>query len=601
MKKPSNISRRSFLKGAAASALGVAAFGVMGSDQAAAEQTAPESVQKIDYEVINSDMIIVGAGLGAISAAFELVSKGKRVTIIDKGPYGFSGGAGFNWDLISTWCTDLEAYKSEVFLSYQVNQETYKKAGEIMAAEKNMELEWLNWGQTFPDRKEDGSLNYYVDMPINKGMGSTFPRYSMDQLAKSPLVTIYDRTMVTDLVINDGRCVGVAGLYLPTGDYRVFRAPATIIATGPATWLYGWTGTTAYSIGSADNTGDVDMAAYRRGASIGESEYATYDFATTYPKGLGYGWNTMLNPDANEYPAFADKDGNQMLNENTIDVVRASYDRNYFNKELAKMMVAGAMTEEGGLIANLEGVHLRRIMEMNLPVFEKFGVDPLSEKMPIHDEIYERGGTAVVDSNLMSTDFPGLFHVRGATVTGSNGGSCCTLLNRFGFYAARCAIDYVNSAAAPESIDLSVAETEFARLNELRTRKVEGGLRPHIIRHRIQEACGTCMGIVRQKDKLEAAFAELQRIRDEDIPKMIVSSDTKTFNTEWKEAIENYNLLDAALLAVEATLLRKESRGAYLYVDYPEMDNENFNCMLAAKKVDGKAVFTKVELPTVEW
>ena len=353
----------------------------MGKNEAAAEQ-ASAPVQKIDYEVINSDMIIVGAGLGAISAAFELVKKGQRVTIIDKGPYGFSGGAGFNWDLISTWYTDLEAYKTEVFLSYQVNQETYKNAGEIMAAEKDMELEWLNWGQTFPDRKEDGCLSYYVDMPINKGMGSVFPRYSMDELAKSPLVTIYDRTMVTDLVINDGRC---------------------------------------------------------------------------------------------------------------------------------------------------------------------------------------------------------------------------TLLNRFGFYAARCAMDYVKNAAAPESIDLSVAEEEFSRLHELRTRKIEGGLRPHIIRHRIQEACGTCMGIVREKAKLEAAFVELQRIRDEDIPKMIVSSDTKTFNTEWKEAIENYNLLDAALLAVEATLLRKESRGAYLYVDYPEMDNENFNCMLAAKKVDGKAVFTKVELPTVEW
>lgn len=600
MKKPSNISRRSFLKGAAASALGVAAFGVMGHNEAAAEQ-ASAPVQKIDYEVINSDMIIVGAGLGALSAAFELVKKGQRVTIIDKGPYGFSGGAGFNWDLISTWCTDLEAYKSEVFLTYQVNQETYKKAGEIMAAEKNMELEWLNWGQTFPDRKEDGSLKYYVDMPINKGVGGVFPRYSMDELAKSPLVTIYDRTMVTDLVINDGRCVGVAGLYLPTGDYRVFRAPATIISTGPTNWIYGWTGVTSFTNHSCDNTGDVDMAAYRRGASIGESEYATYDFATTYPKGLGYGWNTMLNPDANEYQAFGDKDGNQMLTPETIDIVRASYDRNYFNKELAKMMVAGAMTEDGGLIANLEGVHLRRIMEMNLPVFEKFGVDPFTEKMSIHDEIYERGGTPVVDSNMMSTDFPGLFHVRGASVTGSNGGSCCVLLNKFGFYTARCAMDYVKNAAAPESIDLSVAETEFSRLEELRTRKIEGGIRPHVIRHRIQDACGTCMGIVREQAKLEAAFAELQRIRDEDIPKMIVSSDTKTFNTEWKEAIENYNLLDAALLAVEASLLRKESRGAYLYVEYPEVDNENFNCMLAAKKVDGKAVFTKVELPTVEW
>lgn len=598
MKKPNNISRRSFLKGAAASALGVAAFGVMGHNEAAAEQTSAPA-QKIDYEVINSDLIVVGGGLGAIMAVNEAISKGQRVTIIDKGPFRHSGGAGYNWDLISTWSPTKEAYNSQVFLTYQVNQEIFKNAGELPM--QDMKTNWINWGQTLPDRKEDGSLNYYLDLPSTQGVGGVFPRYSLDMLAKSPLVTVYDRTMVTDLVINGKRCVGVAGLYLPTGDYRVFRAPATVIATGPATWLYGWTGVTAYTIGTPDNTGDVEMAAYRRGAGIGESEYATYDFATTYPKGLGFGWNTMLNPDANENQAFADKDGNKIITEETgIDLVRITYDRNYFNTELAKLMAAGAMTENGGLVANLEGVHLRKIMTMNLPVFENFGVDPFKDRMEIHDEIYERGGTPIVDSNLMSEDFEGLFLVRGAGATGSNGGSCCSILTSFGRFAAHAAIEYAKNAEPLESIDLSVAESEFSRLEELRTRKIEGGLRPHVIRHHIQEACGTCLGILRPQDKLEAALVELKRIRDEEIPKMIVTSDTKTFNTEWKEAIENYNLLDAAILAVAATLERKELRGAYLRPEYPERDDENFNCMLLAKLTDGEPVFTKRELPQAQ-
>ncbi len=115
--------------------------------------------------------------------------------------------------------------------------------------------------------------------------------------------------MITDLFINDGQCQGAMGIYLPTGDFRVFRAKATIVGTGPACWICGWNSVQANTINTPDNTGDVEMAAFRHGAGIGDSEYADYDFATTCPTGLGYGWNTMLNPDASKFGAFADKNG----------------------------------------------------------------------------------------------------------------------------------------------------------------------------------------------------------------------------------------------------------------------------------------------------
>ena len=102
MKK--GLSRRDFLKGAAASALGVAAFGVMGHNEAVAEESAQIAAAK--YEVINTDLLIIGGGFGAMSAAYEALAKGQRVTIVDKGPYGHSGNAGFNWDAIATWQTE---------------------------------------------------------------------------------------------------------------------------------------------------------------------------------------------------------------------------------------------------------------------------------------------------------------------------------------------------------------------------------------------------------------------------------------------------------------------------------------------------------------
>jgi succinate dehydrogenase / fumarate reductase flavoprotein subunit len=606
------LSRRDFIKGIA---MGVGAAGVASTGLLTGCESTPGAVRGSgpgggastfgggakDYEVINTDLIIVGAGFGAQSAAFEALAKGKSVTIIEKTPFRHGGGAGYNWDAIATWVPEEQYDKQEPYLKRVTNHDLYYQANQSNP-NRNAPLMLVNRGHSLPDRNADGSYRLYTDLPFVRSVEGVFPRLDLDELAKSPLVHIVDYTMVTDILVNKGRCLGVVGLYLPTGDIRVYRANATIVATGPATWFYGWTGVSAYSIGTPDNTGDVDMAAYRHGAGIGDSEYAAYDFATTYPKGLGFGWNTMMNPDANEYGAFADRNGKQIITAaNGIDLQRILMDRVYFNTELAKLMLAGATTDDGGLLANLDNVHIRTAMRHSMTLLAKFGVDPFTDQLPIHDEIYERGGTPVSKDTMMAEDIEGIFFVRGAGISGTSGGSMLSLNYRFGSYALRCALEYIEKAPAVTTVDWTPAEKEFARLHELRTRKVSGGLRPHVIRHNIQKTCSTCMGILRETAKLEAANKELERIRREDLPKMVVSEQTLTYNNEWKEAVENYNLLDAAELAVKATLLRQESRGTYLRPDFPNTDDANWKCMLVAKQDKGTPVFAKKTMPERAW
>ncbi|HPS41079.1 MAG TPA: FAD-binding protein [Anaerolineaceae bacterium] len=601
------ISRRDFLRGTATGAASIAAATMLGGCAKKEIPVAP--VVPVDntnnvgakvtpqYEVINTDVLIIGSGFGGTAAAYQALADGKKVTIIDKGPFRHSGGWGYNWDVISTWVPDKTMYSKESYLSRVVNQELYYKATSSEPIE-DMGATWLDRGQFFPTRNEDGSVAWYIDYPFIRGAEGVFPRHTSDHLAKSPLVTVIDRTMITDLFINNGRCIGAMGIYLPTGDFRVFRAPVTVVCTGPATWWYGWNTVSANTFQTPDNTGDVEMAALRHGAGIGDSEYASYDFATTYPQGLAYGWGTILNPDANEYFAFSDKDGKQIITEESgLDLQRVTYDRTYFNTELAKLMLAGAMTKEGGLLANLSGVHLRRAMTHNLSVFEKFGIDPKTELLPIHDEIYERNGAPVIDDNMMSEDITGVFFARGAGVSGTGGGPGVNQNTRFGAYAMRTALEFLNSAPAVKEIDWSPVETEFARIHELRTRQATKGLRPHVVRHNIQKACGECMGILRETKKLEAAAKELARIRKEELPNMIVTNPTLTFNNEWKEAIENYNLLASAELAVNSTLTREESRGTYLRPEFPNQDDENWKCMLVGKLENGEIVFSKKTMP----
>ena len=42
-------------------------------------------------------------------------------------------------------------------------------------------------------------------------------RHWSDYFRSKDYVTVHDRTMITDLIIEDGRCLGAVGLHLPTG------------------------------------------------------------------------------------------------------------------------------------------------------------------------------------------------------------------------------------------------------------------------------------------------------------------------------------------------------------------------------------------------
>ena len=131
-KEQHTISRRDFLRGMAASAVGVAATSVIGTS-AFAEGTGKEKdIQQpagaLGYEVYNTDLLIIGAGFGAMSAAFDAISKGQSVVMIDKGPFRHGGNAGYNWDVIATWVPDENYYSSESYLSKMVNQELFYKA-----------------------------------------------------------------------------------------------------------------------------------------------------------------------------------------------------------------------------------------------------------------------------------------------------------------------------------------------------------------------------------------------------------------------------------------------------------------------------------------
>jgi succinate dehydrogenase / fumarate reductase flavoprotein subunit len=92
----------------------------------------------------------------------------------------------------------------------------------------------------------------------------------------------------------------------------------------------------------------------------------------------------------------------------------------------------------------------------------------------------------------------------------------------------------------------------------------------------------------------------LDRIRTEDIPAMVVSDTSPVYNTEWKEAIEAYNMLDICEISARASLMREETRGMYLRGDFPEQDDVNWDCMIVCRNNNGMMELEKQELPKLE-
>lgn len=195
----------------------------------------------------------------------------------------------------------------------------------------------------------------------------------------------------------------------------------------------------------------------------------------------------------------------------------------------------------------------------------------------------------------MVEGMPGLFCYRGGGVSGAQGGSSVNVAYRDGSYAMRRAIEYAEAEGKdlPATFSLDATSEEIQRLHEIRLRQ-GGGKRPQEITRIIQRAAYKACQPTRETKDMQDAVAELERIRKEEMPKMTLGDTSLTYNTDWKAAIECYNLLDIAEASSKAALMREESRGHSYRPEFPAEDPAKWEVNIVARNVKGE-----MELETV--
>lgn len=585
----SKISRRDFFKKTGIVVSGVAAASALSAcGTNTTRYSKGTDSNKPVYEVYDTDVLVIGGGLAAAQAASVAFEQGANVLLVDKGPFRFSGSGGYNWGLATAWANDADASLKTDLMSVEgvVEQNVAKAAYDASQNYQNL-AKYMDHGCTLLSRKPDGSFG---GMVMNGSVYSfnVFSRHDMDHV-KNIGVSVFDRTMITQLLVQNGKCIGAMGIDLTTGAFCVFRAKQTIACAGSASWILGWVTVGARTTSGPDTTGDLTAIAYRNGCKIHQLEFCDLDTIISAPTGIAHSYNAGIGCDPLFNPVFCNKDGERFLEKYPVTTMS----RGDFVKEAYKQIKAGKGSPNGGVYIDLRDVNgqpspywafIEDYYHRNLDLMKNnFGIDVRNSLVEVAFNVPDMYGVPVIDAT-MQTEIPGLYFARSL----SNAPSAMTI---------NCAIVAATNAAKavrtgkvdmPDKISWKSIDDEYSRLQEIMNRKATAPIRPHEVRHMIQKTAGDNLIALRTDEGLNACIKELSRIRTEVMPRMVVSLKTNTYNIEWKQAIENYNMLDFAEMAARASLMRTESRSSCVRPDHPTRDDENWLCWVGVKMVDGK-------------
>jgi len=393
----------------------------------------------------------------------------------------------------------------------------------------------------------------------------------------------FDEYYATELLVSDGRCVGLTAIEMRSGQMRCFEARAVIVAGGGAGRMFPFT------TNGAIKTGDGMALAYRAGVPLKDMEFVQY-----HPTGLPSTGTLLTEACRGEGGVLLNKSGRRFLQDYGMGPETPLGRPVLKTMELGpRDRVSQAFWQEqkkGNMVPTpwgdcmlLDMRHLgEKKIDERLPLVRDMsisymGVDPVRDPVPVRPVVhYMMGG---IDTDIRAaTLLPGLFaagecacvSINGANRLGSNS---LTELLVFGHRAARSAREYLD-AAPPAAAVGALADAAQGRLRELMQRtggtETVAGLRKEMMQTMEEHA-----GIYRSGEGLSAACAKLAELRGR-YRRIELHDKTNVYNTDLLQALELGSMLDCAEAVAQGALERKESRGAHQRLDYPERDDASF-------------------------
>ncbi|HEX4335979.1 MAG TPA: fumarate reductase/succinate dehydrogenase flavoprotein subunit [Polyangiaceae bacterium] len=557
-------------------------------------------------DVIEHDVLVVGAGGAGLRAAIEAAAQGVRVALVCKSLLGKAhtvmaeGGMAAsmgNVDDRDNWKVHFaDTMRGGQYLNNWRMAELHAKE----APERVKELE--AWGALF-DRTKDGKI-----LQRNFG-GHRYPRLAHvgDRTGLEMIRTLQDHgihqgidvymeTTIVRLLKDGDRISGAFAYEREHGRFKVFKAKSVVLATGGIGRAFKITSN------SWEYTGDGQTLAFEAGAALKDMEFIQF-----HPTGMVWPPSVrgilVTEGVRGEGGVLRNKDGKRFMFDDipenyknqTADSEEEGWKytqgdknarrppelltRDHVARKIQREVREGRGSPHGGVFLDIAwistrlpngGEHIKKKLPSMYHQFKELaGVDITKERMEVGPTTHYVMGGVHVDGDSQMTTVPGLFAAGevAAGLHGANrlgGNSLSDLLvfgQRAGLYAAKFAKENGSANVDPVQLD---AASKFSLAPFDRS----SGENAFMIQKDLQETMQELVGIVRIEGEMKQALDKLETYWER--ARKVGCDGNRDYNPGWHTALDLTNLLTVAEAATLCAIDRKESRGGHFRDDYPD-------------------------------
>jgi succinate dehydrogenase/fumarate reductase flavoprotein subunit len=546
---------------------------------------------KLDGILIETDVLVVGAGAGGLIAALSAKRHGRsgtRVTLIDSWMIGRTGHTAFSnaWMIVALPEDDIDGITREIVAGNDgiADQLLVRDALEQSHARLK---DFEEIGMKF-HRTDDGS---YARRPTRgldlarvmypEGGGLEYC-WRLRLALEAEGVQLIDRIFVTGLLRgSDNRIVGAAGIHSRTGAFHVIKARATIVCTNAMTFRSGFV---------RDITGTGTLLAYRAGAALRNAEFSYVRPGT--PKFYFEGITFAIQEGAH----FVNAKGEAFMREYEPDwadeadvprIARAmALERDKGNDPLYLDM---SVIPEG-----MREYFIQSKVKWMDYFFRKLGAEARTDmfgKTPYYalNQMTKMGVRTGPDCRA---DVPGLLAAGLAQAGCANhfAGFHIGLCNGNGWAAGRSAIEDLDRLPPPR---LDAAVIQLLHDDTMRPLQAAAAAESDRILRDLQAVMFAYdVGILKSAERLQRALREVEAL-DHQFQELAAPHTHELVRLKETEA-----MLLAARFILGASLLRTESRLSHFREDHPQRDDANWLVWIDVLPGGNQPEFTKTPVPT---